>query len=63
MTDGPFKFALDQLPSRGVYQHSLVTYKYVSNKLVKVTNTRRYSTNGDYVDTYNSEPIGEGSSV
>ena len=63
MTDGPFKEALDQLPSQGVYQHSLVTYKYVSNQLIKVTNTRTYSADGDYIDTYSSEPIGKGSSV
>jgi hypothetical protein len=63
MTDGPFKSALDHLPSQGVYQHSLVTYKYVSNQLIKVTNTRTYSTDGDYVDTYSSEPIKKGSSV
>ena len=61
--EGPFKTALDQLPSQGVYQHSLVTYKYVSSQLVKVTNTRRYTADGDYTDTYTSEPIGRGSSV
>ena len=63
MTDGPFKSALDHLPSQGVYQHSLVTYRYVDSQLVKVTNTRTYSTDGDYVDTYSSQPIGKGSSV
>lgn len=63
MTDGPFKSALDHLPSQGVYQHSLITYRYVSSKLYKITNTRRYNVDGDYVDTYSSEPIGEGSSV
>ena len=63
MNDGPFQSALDKLPTQGVYQHSLVTYKYVSSQLVKVTNTRRYTTDGDYTDTYTSEPIGRGSSV
>ena len=63
MSEGPFQSALDQLPTQGVYQHSLVTYKYVSSQLVKVTNTRRYTTDGDYTDTYTSEPIGRGSSV
>lgn len=63
MNDGPFQSALDQLPTQGVYQHSLVTYKYVSSQLVKVTNTRRYTSDGDYTDTYTSEPIGRGSSV
>ena len=63
MKDGPFKEALDKLPTQGVYQHSLVTYKYVSGQLTKTTDTRTYSTDGDYVDTYSSQPIGKGSSV
>ena len=63
MTDGPFKEALDRLPSQGVYQHSLVTYRYKSSQLVKETTTRRYDVDGDYVDSYTSEPIGRGSSV
>ena len=63
MNDGPFRTALDQLPSQGVYQHSLVTYKYVNDQLIKVTNTRTYSADGDYIDTHASEPIGKGSSV
>ena len=63
MKDGPFKSALDNLPSQGVYQHSLVTYQYRSSHLVKITHTRTYSVNGDYQDTYTSEPIGKGSAV
>lgn len=63
MTEGPFKEALDSLPSQGVYQHSLVTYRYKSSQLIKETNTRRYDVDGDYIDSYTSEPIGRGSSV
>ena len=63
MTEGPFKEAIDKLPSQGVYSHSLVTYRYVNSQLVKEINKRKYSVDGDYTDTYSSEPIGRGSSV
>jgi hypothetical protein len=63
MSEGPFKDALDMLPSQGVFQHSLVTYRYRSGVLTKETNTRTYSQNGDYTDSFTSQPIGKGSSV
>lgn len=63
MTEGPFKEALDDLPSQGVFQHSLVTYRYHSGQLIKETHTRTYTQNGDYTDSFTSEPIGKGSSV
>ena len=63
MSEGPFKEALDQLPSVGVFSHSLVTYRYKSGNLVKETTNRVYQTNGDYVDSFTSQPIGKGSSV
>ena len=63
MTEGPFKDALDKLPSQGVFQHSLVTYRYHSGQLVKETNTRTYTQDGDYTDSFYSQPIGRGSSV
>ena len=61
--EGPFKTTLDNLPSQGVYQHSLVTYRYVSSILRKETVTRTYTSDGDYTDSYQSEPIGKGSSI
>ena len=61
--EGPFKTALDNLPSQGVYQHSLVTYRYVSGILRKETVTRTYTSDGDYTDSYQSEPIDKGSSI
>lgn len=63
MSEGPFKDALNQLPSQGVFQHSLTTYKYMSGKLVKETHDRVYQPDGDYIDSYASQPIGKGSSV
>jgi len=39
------------------------TYRYVSGVLRKETVTRKYQTNGDYIDSSTSEPFGEGSSV
>ena len=63
MTEGPLKSALDNLSSQGVFSHSLVTYCYKSGILVKETTTRKYNTDGDYTDSYSSEPIGRGSSV
>jgi hypothetical protein len=61
--EGPFKDALDRLPTQGVFQHSLVTYRYHSGQLIKETIVRTYSSNGDYTDGIKSEPIGKGSSV
>ena len=63
MTEGPLKSALDNLNSQGVFSHSLVTYRYKSGILVKETTTRKFNTDGDYTDSYTSEPIGRGSSV
>lgn len=61
--EGPFKSALDDLNTQGVVSHSLVTYVYKSSILTKQTMTRKYSQNGDYTDSFVSEPIGRGSSV
>ena len=61
--DGPLKSALDGLESRGVVKHTLETYRYVSGVLRKETVTRKYQTNGDYIDSSTSEPFGKGSSV
>ena len=61
--EGPFKEALDRLPSQGVFQHSLVTYRYRSGQLIKETHTRTYTPDGDYTDGIKSEPIGKGSAV
>ena len=63
MTEGPLKSALDNLCSQGVFSHSLVTYRYKSGILIKETTTRKFTTDGDYTDSYTSEPIGRGSSV
>ena len=63
MNDGPLRSALDNLPTQGVYQHSLITYRYRSSNLVKETVTRTYNTDGDYTDSTTSQPIGKGSSV
>lgn len=63
MAEGPFKEALDKLPSQGVFQHSLITYRYHSGQLIKETMVRTYSSNGDYNDSLTSEPIGKGSAV
>jgi len=63
MSEGPFKDALDKLPSQGVFQHSLTTYRYNGSNLVKETRNRIYQQNGDYIDSYTSQPIGKGSSV
>ena len=61
--DGPLKSALDGLESQGVVKHTLETYRYVSGVLRKETVTRKYETNGDYIDSSMSEPFGKGSSV
>jgi len=61
--DGPLKSALDALESQGVVSHSLTTYRYVNGIIRKETVTRKYQTNGDYVDSSTSEPFGKGSSV
>ena len=63
MSEGPFKSALDQLPSQGVFQHTLITYRYRGSNLIKETRDRVYQYNGDYIDSYTSQPIGKGSSV
>ena len=63
MSDGPLKSALDNLETQGVFSHSLVTYRYNSEQLIKETTTRKYSADGDYTDSYSSEPIGKGSSI
>lgn len=63
MSEGPFKDALNQLPSEGVFQHSLTTYRYKNGMLVKEIHERVYQTSGDYVDSYTSLPIGKGSSI
>ena len=63
MTEGPLKSALDNLSSQGVFSHSLVTYRYKSGILVKETTTRKFTKDGDYTDSFTSEPIGRGSAV
>ena len=61
--DGPLKSALDNLQTQGVVSHALVTYRYLNGLLQKETVTRKYQTNGDYIDSTVVEPIGKGSSV
>ena len=61
--DGPLKSAFDNLKSEGVVSHALITYRYKSGQLQKETVTRKYQTNGDYIDSSTSEPFGKGSSV
>ena len=61
--DGPLKSAFDALESQGVVSHSLTTYRYLNGLLQKETVTRKYQTNGDYIDSTTVEPFGEGSSV
>ena len=60
---GPLKSAFDNLKTQGVVSHSLVTYRYLNGLLQKETVTRKYQTNGDYLDSTVVEPIGKGSSV
>jgi hypothetical protein len=61
--DGPLKSAFDNLKTQGVVSHALVTYRYLNGLLQKETVTRKYQTNGDYIDSTVVEPIGKGSSV
>ena len=61
--DGPLKSAFDNLKSQGVVSHSLVTYRYLNGQLQKEIVTRKYQTDGDYIDSSTVEPIGKGSSV
>ena len=61
--DGPLKSALDKLQTQGVVSHALVTYRYLNGLLQKETVTRKYQTNGDYIDSTVVEPIGKGSSI
>ena len=61
--DGPLKSAFDNLQTQGVVSHALVTYRYLNGLLQKETVTRKYQTNGDYIDSTVVEPIGKGSSV
>ena len=63
MNEGPLKSALDNLDSQGVFSHSLVTYRYKSGILIKETTTRKYTEDGDYQDSFCSEPFGKGSAV
>lgn len=63
MSEGPFKDTLNKLPSQGVFQHTLTSYKYKNGQLVKETHSRVYQKDGDYIDSFTSLPIGEGSSV
>jgi len=61
--DGPLKSAFDNLKTQGVVSHSLVTYRYVNGMLRKETVTRKYSENGDYLDSNSTEPLATASSV
>ena len=61
--DGPLKSAFDALESQGVVSHALITYRYVNGQLQKETVTRKYQTDGDYIDSSSIEPFGKGSSV
>ena len=61
--DGPRKSALDNLQTQGVVSHALITYRYLNGQLQKETVTRKYQTNGDYIDSTVVEPIGKGSSI
>lgn len=61
--DGPLKSTMDNLKTQGVVSHALVTYRYLNGLLQKETVTRKYQTNGDYIDSITVEPIGKGSSV
>ena len=61
--DGPLKSAFDALESQGVVSHTLITYRYVNGQLQKETVTRKYQTDGDYIDSASIEPFGKGSSV
>ena len=61
--DGPLKSAFDNLKTQGVVSHALLTYRYLNGLLQKETVTRKYQTNGDYIDSTVVEPIGKGSSV
>ena len=61
--DGPLKSTMDNLKTQGVVSHTLVTYRYLNGLLQKETVTRKYQTNGDYIDSTVVEPIGKGSSV
>ena len=61
--DGPLKSALDNLQTQGVVSHALVTYRYLNGLLQKEIITRKYQTNGDYIDSITVEHIGKGSSV
>ena len=61
--DGPLKSALDNLQTQGVVSHALVTYRYLNGLLQKEIITRKYQTNGDYIDSITVEPIGKGSSI
>ena len=61
--EGPLKSAFDNLESKGVVSHSLITYRYLNGQLQKETTTRKYQENGDYIDSSTTEPIGSGSNV
>lgn len=61
--EGPLKSAFDGLESQGVVSHALITYRYLNGQLQKETVTRKYQTDGDYIDSSTVEPIGKGSSV
>lgn len=61
--EGPLKSAFDNLKSEGVVSHALITYRYVDGILRKETVTRKYQMNGDYIDSFTTEPFGQASSV
>jgi len=57
MQKGPMKTAMDA-PTDGVIQQEFVTYVVADNKRVyKRTVTRKFHSNGDYHDSYTSEPL------
>ena len=61
--EGPLKSAFDGLESKDVVSHALITYRWVDGSLRKETITRKYQSDGDYVDSSTSEPFTKGSSV
>ena len=61
--EGPLKSAFDGLESKGVVKHILKTYRYVNGILREETVTRKYSEDGDYIDSSTSEPYSKGSVV
>ncbi len=56
MNQGPFTANVES-NLEGVIRREIVTYRWKNNMLVKEIAIRKYSENGDYLDSMSSTPL------